>query len=198
VRSGKRQRFHNPDTDSPFIPPIFPLVGRPLLRASHTPYHSLHQQTGAPVVRQRGFTLIELMVVVVIVAILAAVAIPNYSQYVIRGKLVEAPSTLANLRVRMEQYFQDNRTYPTACVTGTPGATEIQMPTLAYFSYACPAASLTGTTYTITATSKTGQGLGAAGDYTYTLNQSNSQATTKFAGATCTATSWVLKKGGGC
>ncbi len=58
-----------------------------------------------------GFTLIEMMITVAIVAILASVALPSYSEYVLRSKTEEATSGLAELRVRMEQYFQDNRKY---------------------------------------------------------------------------------------
>ena len=68
---------------------------------------------------QRGFTLIELMVTVAIIAVLAAIAVPNYRDYVTRGKLVEASAGLSDARVKMEQYFQDNRTYPGGCVTAT-------------------------------------------------------------------------------
>ncbi|HEV7619606.1 MAG TPA: prepilin-type N-terminal cleavage/methylation domain-containing protein, partial [Burkholderiaceae bacterium] len=59
----------------------------------------------------RGFTLIELMTTIAIIAILAAIAIPSYGNYVRRGKVVEATSALADVRMKMEQYFQDNRTY---------------------------------------------------------------------------------------
>jgi len=59
----------------------------------------------------RGFTLIEVMITVAIVAILAAVGVPAYSDYLLRGRLVEGPNTLGSERVLMEQYFQDNRTY---------------------------------------------------------------------------------------
>jgi len=61
--------------------------------------------------RQSGFTLIEVMITIAIVAILAAIAIPNYANYLTRGKIQEATSNLLGMRVKMEQYFQDNRMY---------------------------------------------------------------------------------------
>ena len=61
--------------------------------------------------RQQGFTIIEIMIAVAIVAILAAVALPSYRDYILRGKLVDAHNALADFRVRMEQYYQDNRRY---------------------------------------------------------------------------------------
>ena len=64
--------------------------------------------------REKGFSLVEVMIVVVIIGILAAVAIPNYNDYLMRSKVPEATSRLSDLRVRMEQYFQDNRTYAAA------------------------------------------------------------------------------------
>ena len=63
---------------------------------------------------QGGFTLIEVMIVVAIVAILAAVALPAYGDYVRRGQLPEAFSGMADLRVKLEQYYQDNRSYGTS------------------------------------------------------------------------------------
>ena len=59
----------------------------------------------------RGFTLIEVMITVAIVAILAAVAVPQYTRYIQRGNLVEATNALAEYRVRMEQFYQDNGSY---------------------------------------------------------------------------------------
>ena len=61
--------------------------------------------------REGGFTMIEVMMVVAIVAILAAIALPNYSDYIKRGKIIEATSALSDARTRFEQSFLDNRTY---------------------------------------------------------------------------------------
>lgn len=59
----------------------------------------------------RGFTLMEVLIVIAIIAILAAVAIPSYTDYVIRGNIPEATTRLSSMQVRMEQFFQDRRTY---------------------------------------------------------------------------------------
>jgi prepilin-type N-terminal cleavage/methylation domain-containing protein len=60
---------------------------------------------------ERGFTLLELMIVVVVVAVLAGIALPSYSDYMLRGKFSEATGNLADLRVKMEQAYGDNRRY---------------------------------------------------------------------------------------
>ena len=130
--------------------------------------------------KQRGFSLIELMIVVVIVGILAKVALPMYTSYMARGKLVDAQSTLTTARVAMEQYYQDHRTYVGATC---PAATT-------YFTYGCTTAA---NTFTITATNAANQGLGAAGSYVYTINESNVKATTAFPGGQTSASTWISK-----
>jgi prepilin-type N-terminal cleavage/methylation domain-containing protein len=72
--------------------------------------------------RTRGFTLLEVMIVVVIVAILAAIALPNYSDYIKRGKIIEATTGLSDMRTRLEQYFLDNRKYDNAGACGVDPA----------------------------------------------------------------------------
>ncbi|MFG6455327.1 type IV pilin protein [Roseateles sp. BYS96W] len=141
---------------------------------------------------QRGFTLIELMITVAIVAILAAVAIPAYGDYVRRGSLTEAFSQLADYRVKMEQYYQDNRNYgSTDCVDGTAAPSwKTFAPTGAkYFDYGCAVAG-SGQEYTVTATGKTGT---VAAGHIFTINQNNVQATTKFKGTTVSQSCWLVK-----
>lgn len=72
--------------------------------------------------RQSGFTLIEIMIVVMIVAILAAIAIPAYHRYVIRAHRTDATRTLLDLAGRQEHYFYSNNTY-TMDVTALGGTT---------------------------------------------------------------------------
>jgi type IV pilus assembly protein PilE len=128
----------------------------------------------------KGFTLIELMIVVVVISILMAVAIPSYTSYVTRGKIVEATSALSDGRVKMEQFYQDNRTY----IGGpTPAATT-------NFSFSLTPAP-TATTYTIVATGK-----GNISAYRYTINESNVKGSTTPWGNNTTC--WVVKKGGQC
>lgn len=61
--------------------------------------------------KQYGFTLIELMIAVAIVGILAAVALPNYTEYVKRASRAEAVAALLDAANKEEQYFVDNREY---------------------------------------------------------------------------------------
>ena len=143
--------------------------------------------------RHSGFTLIEVMITVAILAILAALALPSYSDYIRRGRLAEALGALSSQRVKMEQYFQDNRTYTGACQANTVAPT----PSTSNFTYVCTpsAAATVPSTYLITAT-----GIGTMSGFVYTMNQANARTTTSVApgwsgaGANC----WVIKKDGSC
>ena len=142
--------------------------------------------------RNNGFTLVELLIVVAIIGIIAAIAVPQYSDYITRSKLAEATATLSETRVKLEQYFQDNRTYVGACAAGTVAP----LPTGRYFTYTCP--TLTATTFVVQATGVAGEGMTG---FTFTINQANTRATTATPatwGSNTSTTCWISKKSGGC
>ena len=140
----------------------------------------------------RGFTLIEVMIVVVIIGILAAIAIPQYNDYVIRSKIPEATSALASARVKFEQFFQDNRTYLGACPATAP---TLKPESTKNFDFSCDSPAPSATAFTVKAT---GKGPMAGFSYSIDLNNgktSSTSATAKWpslSGASC----WISSRGG--
>ncbi len=130
----------------------------------------------------RGFTLIELMIVVAIIGFLTLVAFPSYQEYAQRGKIAEATGGLAEIRMKIEQYYADNRTYVGfTCPTPSQAI---------YFTYSC--GTPTAAAYTLTATGNASKGMS---DFSYTVNQANSRtSTTPWGSAGC----WITKKDGSC
>jgi type IV pilus assembly protein PilE len=144
--------------------------------------------------QQSGFTIIELLIVIVIISILAAIALPAYNDYTQRAKLTEAFTGLADFRVRMEQFYQDNRRYDGAGLNGCGAAA----PNSKYFTFTCAPGAAPSQTYTVTATGIANQGLT---NFVYTLDEKNVRATTTlgkgWTGAP-NANCWVRRKDGSC
>lgn len=89
--------------------------------------------------RSAGFTLIELMITVVIVAILAAVAIPSYQQHMIKAVRSQGQQFLLDLAQRQEQYLLDARWYAAGiATTPTAGSITISVPEAVSAKYATP------------------------------------------------------------
>lgn len=138
-----------------------------------------------------GFTIIELLIVVIVIGVLSSIAYPNYKDYVIRARIGEAVSNLLDMRTAAERFFQDKRTYAgMPCTITTPTRN---------FTFKCESSA---TTYTITA-----EGISSTSmkDFSYDINQINARRTLTlpdgWQGASTVntpSTCWVLKRDGSC
>ena len=107
--------------------------------------------------KQHGFTLIELMITVAIIGILAAVAYPSYTSYIIKGNRSAAQAQMLDIANRQQQFMLANRAYATKAVLTASG-------------YALPTEVSTKYSYNITV------GTGAVPDYLITFTAIDSQA----------------------
>lgn len=149
------------------------------------------RQTG----KARGFTLLEVLITVAIVGILAAIAVPIYTDSIKRGRLVDATVRLGDYRSQIEKWFLDNRTYQAVPTAGTTCG--IAPPTPAAkdpFQLDCVANN--ATTYTITATGRPAGGMEAA--FVYSVDQANQRSSTGPSGWAGNASCWAVRKDGTC
>ena len=131
------------------------------------------------------------MVVVLIISVLSVLALPSYNDYVRRSQIVEAVTTLADFRVKMEQFYLDNRSYGTGTTCG------VGNPSGKYFSYSCSLGA-SDQTYTMTASGISGA-VSGANRHVYTINEANQKSTTTFKGASVTGKNcWLVKTNSDC
>lgn len=119
---------------------------------------------------QKGFTLIELMIVVAIVGILAAVAIPAYQDYIARSQMTEALSLADGLRTNVTEVFAQTGTCPANGANGIAAATDIKGTYVTQVTTGGTAAASGGCTIVATMGTNTSKGIQSA---TLTLTLSN-------------------------
>lgn len=125
----------------------------------------------------QGFTLVELMIAVAVVAVLLSIAVPAYREYVRRGAVAGAIEVLAGGRVVAEQYFLDTATYEDMPCPGPPRQ----------FTIECESDA---DGYTITAT-----GEGSMNEFVFTINEANLRTTSgPWGDGDC----WITRKGDHC
>lgn len=127
----------------------------------------------------RGFTLIELMIAVAIVAILAAVAYPSYTKYIVRSKRAAAEGYLLEVSALQQRYLLDARAYADGLSTlnSTP-------PTTVTSSYNFDFPVATATTFTVRATPKASQATNDTECGTLAITQDGTQSATGSGGVT--------------
>ena len=111
---------------------------------------------------QQGFTLIELMIVVAIIGILAAVGLPAYMDYVARAQVAEAIELGAGLKQPLMTYGNENKVWPTGLVAppADPAGTEVSATLTGRYATVTPSVSGTYPTGTVVVTVTEGQASG--------------------------------------
>jgi type IV pilus assembly protein PilA len=143
---------------------------------------------------QKGFTLIELMIVVAIIGILAAVAIPQYQDYTVKAKLSKVTGVAAPIKTALALYNQENGGFPitaapwaTIGLSSAPSATN-EVSALDWNGTANPVASGTGIILTLA-------NIKAASIDTTTVTMTPTVGSTDIQWTnTCTSTDAILKK----
>ncbi len=147
--------------------------------ARHSRFRPSSAQSGG----QGGFTLVELMIAVAVVAILAAVSMPAYTSFVQRSRVPPALMALLSYQLRMEQRFQDMGSYADGDACG------IAAPAVTGFTVTC-ALRNDGTGYTATAV-----GAGSMAGYTYTINDQGTRITVAHPRGVPSANCWSIRGG---
>jgi type IV pilus assembly protein PilE len=138
-----------------------------------------------------GFTLLEVMIVVAIVGILAAIALPNYADYIKRGKIIAATTALSDARQRTEQQFLDTRTYANCGTAATDAGKTVKA-----FTISCPAAAQS--TYTLQADGVAAEGMAG---FQYQIDNTGAKKTSSMPSGWSQPSPndcWAVRKSGDC
>ncbi len=141
--------------------------------------------------RVEGFSLIELMVALAIAAIIAVFTVPSYRDHVLRSRIPEATSGLLLTGMRLEQHYQDHRSYANAASN-----CGVALPPAGQFTFTCTLPA-DGQSYLLTAT---GRGDSSMASFGYTLDHRGAQRTTALPAdwGTVPADCWIEKRQASC
>jgi type IV pilus assembly protein PilE len=143
-----------------------------------------------PRARSRGITLIELMIVVGIVAILAAIAVPSYRSYVMRAQRSDATAALLRVAAAEEKFYLQNNTYTTnLAALNMPAQTERGLYSLVVATH--PNGMALDRAFIVTATAIAGRGqIADTGCRSFTMDHTGGRGAVNTGGTTTTTECW--------